>query len=118
MALDKLRILPDLHDAEYDDDEYVQEHYAIFGHWPPRNPRIKCEHPIHAAVAREMNGATGITPFDGEMIVSDDSVLEAERQGRYNEVFDATRQFQRQVEEEDEQKRLMDLGLIPTKRIY
>ncbi len=94
-------ILPDLHDDAYDRESYRDEHFAIFGHYPPLRPDEKCDHPMHAAIRRTMNDAKIEVPFDAEAVISVDSAFEQARQEHYDKVFDATRQFQQAVEEED-----------------
>ena len=114
----KLREVVDVHDREHDLSEREEEHYLIFGHYPPENPSEKCPHPIHAGVRQAMNGMTVEVPFDADAIVSDDSEVGAERKARYDAIFNATRQFQKQVEEEDRLKRMQEAGLIPAKLVY
>jgi hypothetical protein len=114
----KLRSVVPVHDADHDNEQRREEHYLIFGHFPPENPSEKCQHPLHAAVRREMNGMTLEVPFDGDAIVSDDSEVGRERKERYDRIFQATRQFQKQVEEEDRLERMKEAGLIPAKLVY
>lgn len=112
----KLRTVDlDLHDASYDMDEREQEHWNIFGHLPPMDPNERCDHPLHAAIRREMNGLTVEVPFDPEAVVSDDSEVAREKQERYDLIYNATRQFQQEVEQEDKLKRMQEAGLIPIK---
>jgi hypothetical protein len=115
----KLRqVIPDMYTPDHDNEQRIEEHHAIFGHYPPEDPREKCDHPMHSQIRRVMNGALIEVPFDAEAIVSDDSVVGKERDDRYRAVFEATRQFQREVEEEDKLKRMQEVGLIPAKLVY
>jgi hypothetical protein len=41
-----------------------------------------------------------------------------EKDDRYKAIFEATRQFQREVEEEDKLKRMQEAGLIPARLVY
>jgi hypothetical protein len=109
---------PFFRDREYDQEESRQTHYNLFGHYPPTDLNEKCEHPIHAKIRREMNDANVVIHFNPEDVISDDSELAKLAKDRYNTVFMETRQFQQQVEEEDEWERLDRLGIIHPGRIY
>lgn len=115
---DLTRIIPDLHDQEFDNTSRMEEHFELFGHWPPKDPGEKCQHEVHAAIRREMNGMTVEIPFDPNEVVSIDSELERQRQARYDMIFQATRQFQQEVEQEDKHANARKLGLILPDRIY
>jgi hypothetical protein len=118
MPQPKLRVLPDLRNDEYDRENYENEHYAIFGHMPPEEPGAKCEHPIHDKIRREMNGATIEVPFDGSIIISDDSPVAKEAKDRYDMIYNATKQFQKEIEQEDKENAARKAGLILPNRIY
>lgn len=106
------RIIPDLNDGADDRERYRDEHNMLFGHYPPDNPDEKCQHPIHAAIRREVNGATFDISFDPSSIITEDSEYERARRSRYDDVFAATRQFQKSVEEEDKYRALKAAGFI------
>lgn len=115
---DLTQIIPNLHDEAFDQENRREEHYAIFGHLPPDDPNEKCQHPIHAAVRREMNGMALEVPFDPNEVISDDSELARQRQERYDMIYNATKQFQAQVEMEDRYENARKVGLILPDRIY
>lgn len=106
------RIDPDLNDPEEDREKYREEHRRLFGHEPPADPDEKCEHPSHAAIRRTMNGATIITPFDGNEIITEDSEYEKAARERYGVVFRMTQAFQKEVEAADRYQRERGNGLI------
>lgn len=112
------QVVEGLYSVDHDNNERIEEHYNIFGHYPPENPSDKCQHPIHTGVRRVMNGMTVEVPFDGSAIISDDSVVGKERKDRYDAIFNATRQFQREVEEQEKLERMQAAGLIPAKLVY
>ena len=114
----RLRAVVPVHDSEHDLSEREEEHYLIFGHFPPEDPSEKCQHPIHAGVRRVMNGMTVEVPFDASAIVSDDSEVGREKKERYDAIFNATRQFQREIEEQEKLERMQKAGLIPAKLVY
>lgn len=72
MPKPSLHILPDLHDAEHDREEYHDTHFDLFGHEGPDDPNEVCQHPIHDQIRRQMNGATFEIPFDASLIISAD----------------------------------------------
>ena len=113
---DLTRIIPDLHDIEFDEAARREEHYAIFGHMPPEG--AKCNHPVHDAVRREMNGAYIEVDFDPNGVISSDSELERQRQARYDSIYQATRQFQKEVEQEEKMESARRAGLILPGRVY
>jgi hypothetical protein len=115
---DLTRVIPDLHGADHDNEARREEHFELFGHWPPDDPGEQCRHEVHDRIRREMNGATFEIPFDGRTIISSDSELERQRQSRYDMIFQATRQFQKQVEMEDKYENARKAGLILPDRIY
>lgn len=104
-------IVPDLNSAEEDREHRRRAHLDLFGHEPPEDPSQKCDHPIHAEIRRAMNGAKHEVPFDGTEIITADSAYEQARRERYGIVFEATREFQKQVEEEEAFERVRDMGL-------
>ena len=116
--MDKLNILPFFRDDEYDDAMYRSEHYAIFGHDPQPGRDGSCTHEIHGRIRQAANGATITTDFDGRGIVSEDSVLAAQKQNRYDDIFQTTKQFQREVEEEEKTQRMIQAGLLPYRRVF
>ena len=112
MQQDIFAIDPFLHTPEYDQDEARQLHHTLFGHFPPTDLSEKCDHPIHAQIRREMNGAEHIILFDPDEIVSDDSVLHGMYDARYNETFAKTQQWQGAIEEEIAWEKARELGII------
>lgn len=108
-------ILPDTSTAEEDFDERREMHFDLFGHYPPKHPGEKCEHPIHAAMRREMNGGEVTILFDPSDVVSEDSLLNAEGKDRYDYVVRQTQAWQQAIEEEMQQERLRAVGLAPIK---
>ncbi len=112
MANDGQIILLDTSTPEADYDERREMHLELFGHFPPTDPREKCEHPIHAAMRREMNDADIFIPFDPDEVVSEDSLLNQMGKDRYDRVFSATQQWQKAIEEEERAERLRQGGLI------
>jgi hypothetical protein len=105
-------ILPNTATPESDADEYREMHLELFGHFPPANPQDRCDHPIHAAMRREMNGGEVYIAFDPNEVVSEDSVLNAKGKARYDRVFTDTQQWQKEIEEEERAERLRESGFI------
>lgn len=106
------RIIPDLNDVADDREKYRDDHYTLFGHYPPDDPNEKCQHPAHADIRRAMNGAQIEVPFDPSEIITEDSELERLRRQRYGVVFQMTREFQQEVEARQRADRLRRNGLI------
>lgn len=106
----------DVFDREHDLEQYREEHWNIFGHLPPDDPSERCEHPIHAAVRQAMNGMTLEVPFDASDVVSDDSIVGEERQNRYNDIYQATKELQRQIREEEALENARKMGLVIVSR--
>lgn len=109
---DYLRVVPDLHTPEYDNEEYRETHYHLFGHYPPLNPEDKCRHPLHDTIRRNMNGATFDIPFADTEIVSDDSEYHARLEERRKVVFKSTQTLQDEIEERQAYERAKGMGLI------
>jgi hypothetical protein len=116
--MDKLTVLPFFRDDDYDQSMYHDEHVAIFGHEPQPGRDGSCTHELHGRIRQAAKGATIVTPFDGEAIVSEDTVLASQRQRRYNDIYRATQQFQAEVEEEEKLERMAQLGLISPRRVF
>ncbi len=116
--MDKLDIVPFFRDDEYDQKMYADEHYAIFGHEPQPGVDGRCTHELHGRIKQELEGATFITEFNGREIVSEDSVLAEMKQKRYDDIYNATKQFQREVEEEEKTERMVKAGILPVRRVY
>jgi len=115
---DVLRILPDLHDTRTDRDQYFEEHERLFDHLPTDGLDGPCQHPVHAAIRQEMNGANIEVPFDSYEVVSNDSELERQRQVAYNAIYDETKEFQAAVDEEDTWLNARKMGLILPDKPY
>lgn len=111
MNRDWTRIVPDVHDAAHDVDEYRKQHRAIFGHEPPADPDETCRHPMHAEIRRAMNGAQIDIPFDPHEIVSEDAAVAQAARERYGVVFQATQEFQAEVEAEEARERARAMGI-------
>jgi hypothetical protein len=107
LAIDPFRKTP-----EYDQDEARQLHHTLFGHYPPTDLNEKCDHPIHAQIRRDMNGAEHIILFDPDEIVSDDAVVQGMYDDRYQKTFDETKQWQGAIEEEIRHEEAAKLGII------
>ena len=65
-----------------------------------------------------MNGMTLEVPFDPNEVISDDSELARQRQERYDMIYNATRQFQKEVEQEEKMENARKAGLILPGRVY
>lgn len=115
---DRTIILPDLTTISEDAMEYRENHFDLFGHYPPRDPSDKCDHPIHAAMRREMNGANVVVLFDASEVVSEDALETKKKKDRYDYIFDETRQWQQQLEEEQREETLRKAGIIVPGRVY
>lgn len=115
---DRMIILPDMTTISEDANEYRENHFDIFGHYPPRDPSDKCDHPIHAAMRREMNDAEVTIMFDGGAVVSEDSLANKKGKDRYDYIFERTRQWQQEVEETQREEALRKAGIIIPGKVY
>lgn len=111
-------ILPDLTTISEDAAEYRENHFDLFGHYPPRDPQDRCDHPMHAAMRREMNDANVVVLFDSGEVESEDAVSTVRRKGRYDHIFEETRQWQKEIEETERENALRKAGIIVPGKVY
>lgn len=104
-------IRPDT-DEDRDQREYRNHHMVFFGHLPEPDAYGRCQHPIHAAVRRAMNGATFRIDFDPREIVSDDSYAQHAYDEGYQRRYREAKQRIAEIEEEETYDNARAAGLI------
>jgi hypothetical protein len=102
----------DRDDPERDKEEYRNHHLALFNHFPIPDESGKCQHPVHARIRREMNGAHFTIDFDPREIVSDDSFAQSVYDDAYQRKYKEAKAIIAEVDAEEKYDQARKLGLI------